>query len=128
SLGVTALLLVFTVAVFPAWTQTILAFALLAILELATANVIEPLLFGHSTGVSPVAWLAAAAFWTWLWGPMGLVLAPPLTACLVVLGRYVPHLEFLGILLGDEPALDPEVTFYQRLLAHDQDEATALVE
>jgi CheY-like chemotaxis protein len=101
---------------------------LLLLLELGTANVVEPLLFGHSTGVSPIALLAAAAFWTWLWGPIGLVLSTPLTACLVVLGRYVPHLEFLGVLLGDEPALEPEVNYYQRLLARDQDEATDLVE
>jgi predicted PurR-regulated permease PerM len=128
SLVTTVLLLIFSVAVFPTWTQPVLVLALLLVLELSTANAVEPLLFGHSTGVSPVALLAAAAFWTWLWGPIGLVLSTPLTACLVVLGRYVPHLEFLGVLLGDEPALDPQITYYQRLLARDQDEATDLVE
>jgi predicted PurR-regulated permease PerM len=128
SLLTTVLVVVFSVAVFTGWMQPILVLALLGVLELSTANVVEPLLFGHSTGVSPIALLAAAAFWTWLWGPIGLVLSTPLTACLVVLGRFVPHLEFLGVLLGDEPALDPEVTYYQRLLARDQDEATDLVE
>jgi predicted PurR-regulated permease PerM len=128
SLLTTVLLVLFSVAVFTSWMQPILVLALLGVLELSTANVIEPLLFGHSTGVSPIALLAAAAFWTWLWGPIGLILSTPLTACLVVLGRFVPHLEFLGVLLGDEPALDPEVTYYQRLLARDQDEATDLVE
>jgi predicted PurR-regulated permease PerM len=128
SLVTTVLLVLFSVAVFTGWMQPILVLALLGVLELATANVVEPLLFGHSTGVSPIALLAAAAFWTWLWGPIGLILSTPLTACLVVLGRFVPHLEFLGVLLGDEPALDPEVTYYQRLLARDQDEATDLVE
>jgi predicted PurR-regulated permease PerM/CheY-like chemotaxis protein len=128
SLITTVLILVFSAAVFPAWTQSLVILGLLLLLEVSTANVVEPLLFGHSTGVSPIALLAAAAFWTWLWGPIGLVLSTPLTACLVVLGRYVPHLEFLGVLLGDEPALDPEVNYYQRLLARDQDEASELVE
>jgi predicted PurR-regulated permease PerM len=128
SLLTTVLLVLFSVAVFTGWMQPILVLAFLGVLELSTANVVEPLLFGHSTGVSPIALLAAAAFWTWLWGPIGLILSTPLTACLVVLGRFVPHLEFLGVLLGDEPALDPEVTYYQRLLARDQDEATDLVE
>ncbi len=128
SLLTTVLLVFVSVAVFSGWPRPILVLALLLLLELATANVVEPLLFGHSTGVSPIALLVAAAFWTWLWGPIGLVLSTPLTACLVVLGRFVPHLEFLGVLLGDEPALDPEITYYQRLLAHDRDEATDLVE
>jgi predicted PurR-regulated permease PerM len=128
SLFTTVLILVFSVAVFPTWTLSLVILGLLLLLELGTANVVEPLLFGHSTGLSPIALLAAAAFWTWLWGPIGLVLSTPLTACLVVLGQYVPHLEFLGVLLGDEPALDPEVNYYQRLLARDQDEATDLVE
>src|SRR5205085_9218365 len=88
----------------------------------------EPLVFGHSTGISSVALLVAAAFWTWLWGPIGLILSTPLTACLVVLGKYVPQLEFFNILLGDEPVLDAEITYYQRLLAHDEDEATELIE
>jgi hypothetical protein len=98
------------------------------VLELLTANVVEPLLFGHSTGSSPVALLLAAAFWTWLWGPVGLVLSTPLTVVLVVLGKYVPQLEFFEVLMGDEPALRTHVTYYQRLVARDQDEAGELVE
>jgi hypothetical protein len=84
--------------------------------------------FGPSIGVSQVALLISAAFWAWLWGPIGLVLAAPLTACLAVLGRYVPHLEFLDVLLGEEPPLETPVLFYQRLLAKDQDEAMDIVE
>ena len=120
------LVTLFGVAVFPGWTQPLLILALFVAVELIAANVVEPLLFGHSTGVSPLALLIALAFWTWLWGPIGLVLSTPLTVCLMVLGRNVPGLEFLGVLLGDEPALDPEINFYQRLLAGDQDEATDL--
>ena len=78
------------------------------VLEGVTANVIEPLLFGHSTGVSPMRLLFAAAFWAWLWGPVGLLLSTPLTVCLVVIGGHVPGLRFLGVLLGDDPALSPE--------------------
>jgi predicted PurR-regulated permease PerM len=122
-----ALVTLFSVAVFPGWTQPVLVLTLFAAVELTAANVVEPLLFGRSTGVSPLALLIALAFWTWLWGPVGLVLSTPLTVCLMVLGRHVPGLEFLGVLLGDEPARDPEINFYQRLLAGDQDEATDLV-
>jgi predicted PurR-regulated permease PerM len=109
------------------WTHVILVVVLLIVMELVTANAIEPLLFGQSIGVSEVALLLAAAFWAFLWGPIGLVLSGPLTVCLVVLGRYVPQLEFFSVLLGDEPALEPHVASYQRLLARDQDEAEGLV-
>ncbi len=119
---------VLSIAVLPGWTPPVLVFCLFLVLELVISNVIEPSLYGQSIGVSEVALLIAAAFWTWLWGPIGLVLSTPLTACLAVLGRYVPNLEFFGILLGDEPALEPHVMYYQRLLARDQDEATELVE
>jgi len=95
---------------------------------LITFNVIEPMLFKRSMGVSEVAQLVSAAFWGFLWGPIGLILSAPLTVCFVVLGKYVPQLKFVEILLGDEPALDPAVSFYQRLLAWDQDDATQLVE
>ncbi len=122
-----ALVTLFGVAVFPGWTQPLLVLGLFAAVELTAANVVEPLLFGRSTGVSPLALLIALAFWTWLWGPVGLVLSTPLTVCLMVLGRHVPGLGFVGVLLGDQPALDPEINFYQRLLAGDQDEATDLV-
>jgi hypothetical protein len=88
----------------------------------------EPLLYGRTVGVSQVALMIAVAFWTWLWGPVGLLLATPLTVSLGVLGRYVPQLEFLGVLLSDEPALEPHTSYYQRLVARDDDEAADLVE
>lgn len=121
------LILLFSVAVTPTWTLPLLVLAFVVVLELSTAFVVEPLLFGHSTGVSPIALVVAAAFWTWLWGPVGLVLSTPMTACLVVLGRYVPRLEFLGVLLGAKAVMEAEVAYYQRLLARDQDEATDVV-
>ena len=121
------LILLFSVAVTPTWTLPLLVITFVVVLELSTAYVVEPLLFGHSTGVSPIALVVAAAFWLWLWGPIGLVLSTPLTACLVVLGRYVPRLEFLSVLLGAKSVMDPEFTYYQRLLARDQDEATDVV-
>jgi predicted PurR-regulated permease PerM len=120
--------LVLSIAVLPGWTPPIMVFGLFLVLELVISNIIEPLVYGQSIGVSEVALLIAAAFWTWLWGPIGLVLSAPLTACLAVLGRYVPNLEFLSVLLGDEPVLEPFASYYQRLLARDQDEATDLIE
>jgi predicted PurR-regulated permease PerM len=105
------------------WTQPLLVVGWIILIELVSNNIIEPLLYGHSMGVSTVALLVAAAFWTFLWGPIGLVLSSPLTVCLVVLGKYVPQLKFIDILLGDEPALKPHESFYQRLLARDSDEA-----
>ena len=125
---VAALLLTFSVAVCPGWSQPLLVAALVIVLELLANQVMEPLLYGHSTGISPVALIVAAAFWTWLWGPIGLALSAPLTTCLVVLGKYVPQLEFLSILLGDEESLGAEIGFYQRLVAHDQDEAVEVIE
>jgi predicted PurR-regulated permease PerM len=125
SVGV--LLEIFCIAVFPGWFQPLLAFGLFATIEIIVSQAVEPLLFGHSTGVSPVALLICAAFWTFLWGPVGLLLSIPLTVCLVVLGKYVPQLEFLDVLLGAEPVLDNPTRYYQRLLAHDQDEAIDLV-
>ncbi|HLJ93862.1 MAG TPA: AI-2E family transporter [Gemmataceae bacterium] len=120
--------IVLSIATQPGWTQPLLVLGLYLVLELITFNLVEPLLFGQSIGVSATALLIAAAFWAWLWGPVGLVIATPLTACLAVLGRYVRNLEFFSILLGDEPALEPHVTFYQRLLAKDPDEANEIVE
>ena len=110
------------------WTHVFAVVALMVVMELVTANAVEPYLFGQSIGVSEVALLVAAAFWAFLWGPIGLVLSGPLTVCLVVLGRYVPQLEFFSVILGDEPALEPHVAYYQRLLARDQDEAEELVQ
>jgi predicted PurR-regulated permease PerM len=115
-------------AVAPGWTLPLLTVALFIVLELFSNNVLEPWLYGASTGLSPVAVLVAAVFWTMLWGPIGLLMSTPLTVCLVVLGRHVPQLGFFDVLLGDEPALSPEVKFYQRLLARDPDEATELAE
>src|SRR5262249_55592994 len=90
-------------------------------------NVVEPLVFGHSTGVAPIALLIAAAFWSWLWGPIGLVLSTPLTVCLVVLGQHIPRFKFLTLLLGDQPALPAHASYYQRLLARDREEAVDVV-
>ena len=118
---------ILSLAMFPGWVQPLLLIGLFLAIELTASNVVEPRLYGQSMGVSEVALLVAAALWVFLWGPIGLVLSSPLTVCLVVLGKYVPQLKFLDVLLGDEPALDAHVTFYQRLLARDQDEATQLV-
>jgi hypothetical protein len=96
---------------------------LFAVLELITGNMVEPWLYGAHTGISSLAILVATVFWTVLWGWAGLVLSTPLTVCVIVLGRYVPELSFLHILLGDEPVLPPNAQFYQRLLAMDQNEA-----
>ncbi len=102
--------------------------ALFLIVEPILGQVVEPLVYGHSTGLSAVAVVVSAAFWTWLWGPVGLLLSTPLTLCLVVLGRYVERLEFLDIMLGNEPALTPQENFYQRMLANDPDEAARQAE
>jgi predicted PurR-regulated permease PerM len=119
--------LILSLAMYQGWAQPLMVVGIVLLMELITSNVIEPRLYGQSIGVSEVALLVAAAFWTFLWGPIGLVLSSPLTVCLVVLGKYVPQLEFFDVLLGDEPALEPHVSFYQRLLARDQDEATRIV-
>jgi hypothetical protein len=123
-----ALLFGFTIATLHGWSIPLTIFAVFIVLEILSANVIEPLLFGHSTGSSPLALLLAAAFWAWLWGPIGLLLSTPLTVVLVVAGKYVPQLRWLETLLGDEPVLVPHVVFYQRLVARDQDEAEDLLE
>jgi predicted PurR-regulated permease PerM len=110
----------------PGLSQPLLILILFAGLDLVTGNIIEPLLFGHSTGVTPVALLVAALFWTWIWGPIGLILSTPLTVCLVVMGQHVPQLRFMSLLMGDQPPLDPHVAFYQRLLAGDLGEARTI--
>jgi hypothetical protein len=120
--------IVLSFAVDPGWTLPLLTIALFVTLEMFSNNVLEPWLYGSSTGLSPVAVIIAVVFWTTLWGPVGLLLSTPLTVCLVVLGRHVPQLGFFDVLLGDEPVLAPEVKFYQRLLARDPDEATELAE
>jgi predicted PurR-regulated permease PerM len=115
-----------SVVVSEGWVQPTLVVGWIVLVELVSNNIVEPLLYGQSLGVSEVALLVAAAFWAFLWGPLGLVLSSPLTVCLVVLGKYVPQLKFIDILLGDQPALEPHVRFYQRLLARDADEATQI--
>ena len=121
-----ALPLILALAVFPGWKQPLLVLGLYTAIEVVTFNVIEPWAYGARTGISPLAILVAAVFWTTLWGPVGLILSTPLTVCVVVLGRYVPQLEFLFVLLGDEPVMPPAAQFYQRLLAMDYREAQAI--
>lgn len=120
--------LVVAIGVDAGWTTFLLAGAWFIIVELISNNVVEPLLYGASTGLSPIAIIAAAVFWTWLWGPIGLLLSTPLTVCLVVLGRHVPQLAFLDVLLGSEPVLEPSELLYQRLLVGDPIEATERAE
>ena len=115
-------------AVDPGWTMLLWTAALLVCMELVSSNIIEPWLYGSSTGLSSVAIILAAIFWTTLWGPIGLVLATPLTVCLVVIGRHVPQLKFLDVVLGSEPVLTAEEQFYQRLLGGNAEEAVELAE
>jgi predicted PurR-regulated permease PerM len=120
--------LALSLAVFDGWLRPLLVFLLVAGLELTIANFIEPWLYGTRVGISSLALLVTAVFWTVLWGPAGLILSTPLTVCVVVLGRYFPQLSFFHTLLGDEPVLAPEAQIYQRLLAMDQVEAQAVVD
>jgi predicted PurR-regulated permease PerM len=115
--------LILAAAVGPGWAMLLWTAALFLIVEPIVGHVIEPLVYGRSTGLSPVAIIASATFWTWLWGPIGLILATPLTICLVVLGRHVDRLKFLDVILGDQPALTPAQLVYQRMLARDPVEA-----
>ena len=116
--------LALAVAVDPTWSMLLWTIALFLVVEPVVGHVVEPMVYGHSTGLSPVAVVASATFWTALWGPIGLVLATPLTVCLVVLGRHVERLEFLDVMFGDRPALSPPEIFYQRMLAGDPTEAS----
>lgn len=115
-------------AVDPSWSMLLWTLALFIIVEPIVGHVIEPMVYGQSTGLSPVAIVASATFWTALWGPIGLVLATPLTVCLVVLGRHIERLEFLDVIFGDRPALSPAEMFYQRMLAGDPTEAAEKAE
>jgi predicted PurR-regulated permease PerM len=117
-----------SLAMFDGWTKPLLTLGLYVGVELIVGNLVEPMVYGAQVGLSSLAILVSAVFWTILWGPVGLVLSTPLTVCLVVLGRYVPNLGFLSILLGDDPVLAPESHYYQRLLASDQNEAKAVLE
>ncbi|MCP3474065.1 AI-2E family transporter [Bradyrhizobium sp. CCGUVB1N3] len=115
--------LILAAAVGSGWQMLVLTALLFVVLELLAGQVLEPLIYGHSSGLSPVAIILSASFWTWLWGPVGLVMATPLTVCLVVAGRHVERLKFLEIMLGDRPPLSPPQLVYQRMLAGDPLEA-----
>lgn len=115
-------------AVSPGWIKPVLTVALLTAIELILSNVLEPLLYGKHTGISSIALILAAVFWTWLWGPLGLVLATPLTVCMVVMGRHVPRLAFLNVLLSDEEALTPAEDCYHRLLTVGEQDEIELAE
>jgi predicted PurR-regulated permease PerM len=116
--------LILAAAVGSGWGMLLMTAALFGTLQLIVGQVVEPLVYGRSSGLSPVAIVISASFWTWLWGPIGLVLATPLTVCLVVVGRHVDRLQFLDVLLGNEPALTPPQLVYQRMLAGDPVEAS----
>ena len=120
--------LVLAAAVGVGWTMVLWTAALFLIVEPIVGQVIEPLVFGHRTGLSPVSVVVSATFWTWLWGPIGLILATPLTICMVVLGRHVDRLKFLEVMFGNQPPLTPAELIYQRMLARDPVEATEQAE
>ncbi|HEV2098036.1 MAG TPA: AI-2E family transporter [Stellaceae bacterium] len=120
--------LALAIAVDPGWALVVWTAVLFVGTEVIIANLVEPYLLGDSAGLSATAVIIAAIFWTWLWGPIGLLLSTPLTACLVVLGRHVPQVHFLNVLFGNEPALAPEETLYQRMLANDPEEAAEQAE
>ena len=117
-----------SLAALQGWTGPLIVFALFVVLELFTNLVLETALYAGAVGVSQVVLLVSVAFWTWLWGPLGLLMASPLTVCLVVLGKHVPGLAFVGMLMDAAPPLAPEYGFYQRLLARDQSEAAELID
>jgi predicted PurR-regulated permease PerM len=117
-----------SLAVFQGWTQTLLIMALFFCLEVVVANFIEPHVYGKHTGLSSLAILVTAVFWSLVWGPIGLILSVPLTVCLVVVGAHVPNLEFLTVLLGDQPVMAPQAHYYQRLLASDEREAAQVLD
>lgn len=116
------------IAVDPGWSMALMTVGLFLVVELISNNVVEPWLYGSSTGLSAVAIILAAIFWTTLWGPAGLLLSTPLTVCLVVLGRHVPQLRFLYVILGSAPALTPAQRFYQRMLAGDTGEGEEIAD
>ncbi len=126
-LGAGAPILV-SLAALQGWTGPLIVLGLFVLLELFTNLVLETMLYAGAVGVSQVVLLVSVAFWAWLWGPLGLLMASPLTVCLVVLGKHVPGLAFVGLLMDDTPALAPEYGFYQRLVARDQSEAAELID
>jgi predicted PurR-regulated permease PerM len=111
-----------SLAVAPGWSMPLWTIGMFLAMELISNNVVEPWLYGTSTGLSPMAIIVAATFWTWVWGTVGLLLSTPLTVCILVLGKYIPSLTFLDVLLGDKPPIAAEDRFYQRLLAQDEDD------
>ena len=115
-------------AISDGWSQVLWVIGVFVALELLLVNAVEPWLYGRSAGLSAIAVIAAALFWTWLWGPVGLLLATPMTVCIAVMGRYIPELGYLNVLLGVEPVLSPPARFYQRLIAMDNEEAEDLAE
>jgi predicted PurR-regulated permease PerM len=117
-----------SVAVFHGWSRSLTIVGIFTCLEIITANYAEPRIYGKHTGLSSLAVLLAAAFWTLIWGPVGLLLSVPLTVCLVVMGHHVPALDFLTVMLGDQAPMPPWTCFYQRLLARDEREAAEIVE
>lgn len=125
---ISAIMPLILAAAYPGFTVFIATGALIVFVELTSNNIMEPWLYGASTGLSTVAIIVAAIFWTWLWGPVGLLLSTPLTVCLVVLGKHVPQLGFLDVLLSDEPALPADVSMFQRLLAQNLHEANRLTD
>ena len=123
-----ALPLLFSVAAYDGWTKPLELVALYTVIELIANMALEPVIYGKTTGVSALALLVAAMFWTWLWGPLGLLLSTPLTVSLAVLGKYVPSLHFFATFLHEDIELDPSIRFYQRMLASDQDGATEVID
>jgi predicted PurR-regulated permease PerM len=123
-----AMPLLLAFAISDGWSEVAWVVGVFFALELVLVNFVEPLVYGRSAGLSPIAIIAAALFWTWLWGPVGLLLATPLTVCVAVMGRYIPDMGYLNVILGVEPVLTPPARFYQRLLAMDEDEAEDLAE
>jgi predicted PurR-regulated permease PerM/CheY-like chemotaxis protein len=119
--------LVFSFAHFPGWAKPLEIVVLFAVVEAALTSFLEPVIYGKTTGVSALGLLIAAMFWTWLWGSMGLLLSTPLTVCLAVLGKYVPSLWFFTALLKEDINLEPDIRFYQRLLARDREGAIEIV-
>ena len=114
-------------AISTSWFTPLMTVALFIVLEVIVSNFIEPWVYGANTGVSPLALIISAVFWTWLWGPVGLVLSTPMTVCLAVMGRHVPRLEFLGVLLSEDQPLEPHEEFYHRLLSFSMDSAEEFV-
>jgi predicted PurR-regulated permease PerM len=115
-------------AIADGWSMVAWTLGVFIVLELVLVNAVEPWLYGRSAGLAPIAIITAAIFWTWLWGPIGLLLATPLTVCVAVMGRHIPEFGYLNVLLGVEPVLSPGERFYQRLIALDDEEAAELIE